>query len=290
MTRTEQYEHAVREEQSRVPASGRATVRTVSGPRRVELSAAECDVVFDAELATPGYDDPRAGDLVLYFTDDAGRRYVVGVLRALRPSTAIEEALEASERANEPVLVHDKRGRLLFSYDPQSDRATLHVPDGDLAIDVPEGEICFRARDGVTIESAGAVRALSGERVELAVETPAGAGARVGLTRGEVSLLGETVTLAARRAQMLASVIGMRASRLESHVERIRQVADVIDTSAGRLVERARDAYREVERLSQHRAGRLKWVAETTATLVSQDALLKARDRMKIKGERIHLA
>jgi hypothetical protein len=269
------------------PVSGRASVIDVAG-RSLRLCEESSGTSLDADNAASGYGDPRVGDLVVYFTDASDRRYVIGVLRASRPT--IEELLEESERAEtERVNVRDKHGRLLFEYDPETDRAVLHVPDGDLAIQAPAGALRLCARDGVHVESEGRVRVSSGREVELEVSR-SGAAARVALQPGEVSVAGSVVTIAARQAHVIASFIGLRAQRLETHVERARQVAQVIETHAERIVERARDTYREVERLSQHRAGRLQWVAETTASLVSETVLLKARDRMKIKGERIHLA
>ena len=67
-------------------------------------------------------------------------------------------------------------------------------------------------------------------------------------------------------------------------------MARVVDVSARRIVERARDAYREIEGLAQTRAKKVRLVAEKSAQMVGDNTLLKARDRMKIKGERIHLA
>jgi hypothetical protein len=48
--------------------------------------------------------------------------------------------------------------------------------------------------------------------------------------------------------------------------------------------------YRDVEGLSQTRAGRLRLVAEEALHLMGRRALVKAREDVKVKGEKIYLA
>lgn len=270
---------------ARARATGHAEVRAVIG-RRLRIAFEGDGGVADAQVALPGYDEPREGDRVLALTDDAGVAWVVGVIRAPRPPSLIDEVL--SERG--AVKVHDRRGRLLFEYDPEADRAVLHAPDGDLELSVPEGALRMRARDGVEVATDGDLSLRGGRRVELEASRGTGAASRIAMQPGELTLVGSVIAAAADRAEVLASKVGVKAHQLESHVDRVRSVAKVLDVRAGRIVERARDVYREVSGLSQTRAGRLKLVAQKAAQLVGENTLLKARDRMKVKGERIHLA
>lgn len=266
-------------------ATGPAEVRAVAG-RRLRIAFDGDAGVVDAQVALPGYDEPREGDRVLALTDDAGATWIVGVIRAPRPQSLIDEVL--SERG--ALKVHDRRGRLLFEYDPEADRAVLHVPDGDLELSVPEGALRMRARDGVEVATEGDLSLRGGRRVQIEASREGRPASRLAMQPGELTLVGSVITAAADRAEVLASRIGVKAHQLESHVDRVRSVAKVLDVRAGRIVERARDVYREVSGLSQTRAGRLKLVAQKAAQLVGENTLLKARDRMKIKGERIHLA
>lgn len=161
----------------------------------------------------------------------------------------VERILEDAE----PTRVHDRQGRLIFEYDAANGRAVVHIPHGDLDVEVPNGAFRVRARDGISL--AGAV-------IEVIVE----------------------------RAELVADRIGVRARRAETSIERVKHIAGVVESTADRIVERAKDVYREVEGLTQVRSGRLRMVARATCELVAENALLKARERMKIKGERIHLA
>lgn len=288
---------AARTSQSR---SGSAEISAVSSAGRVRLRYARDAASVDAQIALLGYDDPREGDRVVAMTDDDGLTWVVGVVHAPRTTSLLEDALEASE----PTVVRDRRGRILFEYDPEKDRATLHVPSGDLEVSVPEGALRMCARDGVelhtdttlTLDAKENLAVRAGElsmSAEGRVTLEAARGehrARLAMDPGELTLTGTVVAVAADRAELLAARVGVTAQMLESHVDRVRSVAKVLDVRAGRIVERARDVYREVSGLSQTRAGRLRLVAKKTAQLVGENTLLKARDRMKVRGERIHLA
>lgn len=264
--------------------SGPAVVRRVRHAGQIELAFEGDDLGAEAGLAVAGY-APRIGDRVLAFTDDSGAVWVIGVMSA---SPLLDEALQQAEAA--PARVVDRRGQLLFEYDPATDRATLHAAAGDLELCVPAGALRMSARDGVHLESDASVQLRAGRELELVAQRDAGEASRVRLQPGELSLAGSIVTLAAGRAELLAERVGLRAQQLESHVERARHVAKVVDVRAGRIVERAVDVYREVERVSQTRAGRLKLIAKKAAQIVGETTLIKARDRVKIKGERIHLA
>lgn len=292
-TRVPSLDELVEGEGGALPALpyGPAEVREVFSARRLRL-AMDGGLLVDAQVAASGYDDPREGDRVLALRDGASGAWVIGVLRAPRPPSLLEETLEASaaEASASPVAVRDRRGRLLFEYDPERERAVLHVAAGDLELVVPEGALRMRARDGVAIDTDADLTMRAGRSAVMEASRGEGPAARIALQPGEVTLVGSVLTAAADRAELLASKVGMKAHQLESHVDHVRTVAKILDVRAGRIVERAKDVYREVERLSQTRAGRLKMVAKATLHLVGENTLVKARDRMKVKGERIHLA
>lgn len=262
------------------PRSGPARVAARAGTRAVHLLEPESGARFVAELAAPGYDAPEEGDRVLYHTDDAGRRYVIGVL-SVRARSPIDEVFDA-EAARAVRELRDESGRLLFEYDPGAKRAVVHIPEGDLDIAVARGGLTISARDGVRLESE--------RSIDLCVARGGTSAAKATLGPEGVTLAGAAVRLLGERAELLAARIGLRGRLLETNVERLHQVAGVLDTSAERIIERAKDVYREVEGLSQHRAGTVRWVAEKTASFLAENTLIKARDRVKIKGERIHLA
>jgi hypothetical protein len=258
-----------------------ATVIAAGAGRTCRVTRA--GAIFEAQLATPGYEDPREGDVVLVLSDDRGAHYVIGVVRA--PRSKLDEVLAEppSDR------VYDKRGRLLFEYDRDADRAVLHVPEGDLVFAVPQGQLTLEAQRGVHIESEGAI-GIASERAVVLDAQRGEERSSVHLEPGKLSLTARVISAAAARVDLVAHRVGISSHQVETHVDRVLRVVDVLETRAGRIVEHARDSYRESEGLSQTKAGRLRLVAQKAIQVVGENALIKARDRMKIKGEQIHLA
>ncbi|MBL8604167.1 MAG: DUF3540 domain-containing protein [Myxococcales bacterium] len=119
----------------------------------------------------------------------------------------------------------------------------------------PEGDLELRAPQGK-------VKIVAAEGVELS--TP-----RLHAEVGEAKVEGRTLT---------------------ASFDRVRQVVGVIETQAERVLERAKNVYREVEELSQTRAGRLRLVAEKTVHMLGQRTLIKAKEDVKIKGDKVYLA
>ena len=109
--------------------------------------------------------------------------------------------------------------------------------------------------------------------------------------RGKVRVVAaEGIELSTPSVRAKVGEARVEGKTLELSFERIKTAAAVVETVAGRILERARDAYRETEGLSQTRAGRLRLVAEKTVSMLGQRAVVKAREDVKVKGEKVYLA
>lgn len=260
-----------------------ATVRSVRGVR-IDVESPRFGAV-SGRLAVAGAYRPRAGDSVLVAMADDGA-YVIGVLRALRESgPQVLEAADGSSAALEQDedgsvwRLRDQAGRLVFEHRPG--RSVVHVHE-DLELSAG-GDVAIAAGGVVRLEgeqalvSAKGKVALRSERSELSLD-----GDRA---RMESELLETRVG----RADVHAKEVDLVAGTLRTVAKRVRERADVVERKAGRVVERAREVYREVEELSQTKAGRLRLVASTAMTLLGQQTLVKAREDVKIKGEKIYL-
>jgi hypothetical protein len=121
---------------------------------------------------------------------------------------------------------------------------------------------------------------------------------------GEVAIEAETLRLsAAGRLKMEAPQIdfmGIRGSaRFSSfslvsraaaaYAEKLTAVADVIDSVAVRLTQRARDCFRWIERVDRTKAGRIARNVEGTYAVKAGRASLLADEDVKIDGEKILL-
>jgi hypothetical protein len=169
-------------------------------------------------------------------------------------------AVLRTEHGDERLEVRDGRSRLLFEYVPDGARCVVHLPAGDLLLRADEGAI--------ELDAAKGIRLRGGPLLDLEADT-----LRTSADEAEVTLARALV----------------RVDVLESVYRRLRQKVDIMETRAGRIVERAQESYRDVQTLAQTRAGRIRLVAEKTFHVLGTRALLKAHEDVKIKGDKIHL-
>jgi hypothetical protein len=187
----------------------------------------------------------------------SGAERTEGVIEASDGSRA---ELIGSQDDEERLVLKDRDDRVLFEYVPSTSRCVVHVPTGDLVLKTDEGNIELDSAESITLRGQRGVD----------VET-------------------EALRAHASRADVDVEETNLRAHVIQSTVHRLLQRVDVLETTAGRVVERARETYREVEELAQLRAGRIRQVADKTFHVFGARTLLKARKDVKIKGDTIHL-
>lgn len=250
-----------------------------------------------ARLAVPGY-AARAGDAVLVATADDGSRYVIGVVRALRESTAeraevrasdgVRARLERDEEGREVLALRDAEDRLLIAHRPALGRTEIFA----------EGDLALRAGGDLELDAAGTVRVaaganldLTGRDVRIASSDPSG-DERSALTmrEGRTELSTDRLGASVDRADLTVRELNVVTRTMRTVAGRVKREFEVLETRAERIVERTKESFRETEGLHQTKAGRLRMVAETAFTVLSDKALLKAKDDVKIKGEKIYLA
>lgn len=267
-------------------ASGSIVTAVVKSARgaRVDVESAHFGSV-SARLAVAGAYAPRAGDVALVAMAE-GDFYVVGVVRALRE--AAPKTIEApdgsraslEEGADGPVWrLTDPQGRLLFEHHAGGSVVSL---GGDLELRAG-GDIAFSAAGEVRIEGE---RARLGGRTEVALTSE---GSELTLDGDRALVRAAVVETHADRADLHAKEANAVVGTLRTVAHRIRERAGVVERTADRVVERAREIYREIDELSQTKAGRVRLVARTAMTLLGEQTFLKAREDVKIKGEKIHL-
>lgn len=246
----------------------------------------------EARSAIAGTYEPRAGDVVLVATAASGARYVVGALRALRATAEVRAEVRAADGASarlegeeggEVLRLRDSSGAILFEHRPGAP-SVLRVPIGDLEIRTDAGDVVIAAAGRVRIAGREGVVAHSDNQVSL----------RSGAS--ELRLDGERTHLhtglfaaKAERADAEIGEVNLVARTVRTVAQRIRTRAGEVESQLGRVIERARESYREVEELAQTRAGRLKLIAEGALHVFGESTEVKAREDVKIKGEKIHL-
>ena len=250
-----------------------------------------------ARLALAGSYRLRAGDQVLVAESDDDTRYVIGVLRRLREADVVAETadgatvrMRAAEGGGHVLTVEGPDGAVWFEHSPADGRSVVRAPTGTLEIRADSGDLDLVAHKRVRLNGGEGVELRSGRSVTLEVGDEGEAGSHLSLTARGAQLVVEELRARLDRAD--ATVTGdvrLRAALIESVAEVVSTSARLIDDRADRVIERARESYREITELAQTRAGQVRLVAEKTFRVLAERTLLKARRDMILKGETIYL-
>ncbi len=233
--------------------------------------------VLPATLAVYGGYVPVPGDRVVFARDESHRAYILGVL-------------DAQDDPRRAQRVTDRDGRLLFEHLPHENRSVVYAPAGDLELRSDHGSITLTAAQAVHIQGEHRVDLTSGHTVMLSsVGTEGTVASHVTVDHRGVSLAGKGLEASATRAELSADETRVVAKTLSLAAETVREVIGLVETHATRVVSRVKNAYHEVEELTQTRAGRIRVIAATTFHLMGQRVLLKSEQDIKLKAEKIHL-
>lgn len=162
----------------------------------------------------------------------------------------------------------------------------------------PQAQTILRANDGAFAtlsdsEKEPGVLQVYSPRKELVFEyDPISEKVRLNIARGCLELSteeGDIELKSARNVRIGGRTIEMDSHELNVKAASARWIVEHMETMAGTLVEKARNAYRTVEQLAQLRTGRLRTLVDQTFQFKSRRAFLKSEEDFKIKGEKIHL-
>lgn len=265
---------------------GPATVLAAPGGREV-LVRFEDGASGSVTSTVEGY-EARPGDRLLVARGASGA-WALAVLSALREAAPVRADDGVSAQLEDGSLtVRDGRGRLLFSHRPDDGVSVIHAPHGDLLLSAPEGSVAIDAGRDIRLKSTRDV-AIEGKSVSLeAPHRETTSSLRLDRRGAHVGTPSLSVSAAVARLALLDTTFA--ATSVSSVVTTARHVIGVAETRAERIIERAKNVYRDVEELTQTRAGRIRQIAQGAMHLVSERTVIKATDEVAIKGEKIHLA
>ncbi|MCB9596890.1 MAG: DUF3540 domain-containing protein [Sandaracinaceae bacterium] len=252
-----------------------AVVTAVLGPATVRLEAEGAS--FDATALVLGSWRPATGDRVLALREERGA-WVLGVIGSIRavapvPQSRTRDGVHAVVAPDGDTLtVRGASGEVLFEHDARTGQSRVVARDLEV--------------------SAGATLSLEAHE-KVAVRAP-----EIELTAGDESLRMSEPGTELRSSRLHAVLKEARVSalegvlaveRLDSAVKQARSFVDVLELRAGRIVERAKETYREVDDVAQTRAGRIRTVAKTAFQVLAQRATVQAEEDLELMGDKIHL-
>ena len=202
------------------------------------------------------------------------------------PERIIEAEDGATARlAGGGIEVRDQEGRLLVRY--VDGHAEISPATGDLRLRAPAGCIELEAASDVRIVAARDVEV----RAERGVDTRAGAAGRSRLrmdSRG-ATLAAPSVDVRARRAQLAVTEATLLARSIRSSAERIATNVEELTITATRVVERSRERVMDVAERLETKAGRVRSTVRDLYSLVSRRTTLLSSDDTAIDGRRVLL-
>lgn len=188
----------------------------------------------------------------------------------------------AAERVGDALEVRDPRGRLLLRF--CDGEAELVAADGDLRLSAPRGAVVIDAAEDVVLEARRDVV----QRPQRAAVVEAG-DTTLHVGRRKVSLETDAVAIASRTAGVEAAEATVVARQITTHAERLATRVEHYELSAGRLVERSRDAFREVVGLLQTKAARTRTLVSGVSSLFTQRTVMVSEQDTSIDGDKILL-
>lgn len=216
-----------------------------------------------AQPAIPHSYQLKWGDTVLAAGDNDDF-YIIGVLgssandRLTLTSGATAEIVESPEE--EKLKVFSKQGGLIFEYDAKTGKSRVDIPEGDLELVTKDGNIDFI--------SAKDIRFVSKNSIDIKSR-------KMGMTadRGEIHIEDTKYT----------------GKTVSGRIDTVKLIVKRLETIAENMIEKAKNVYRTVEKLSQLKTGRLRTLVKETSQFKSKKAFFKADEDFKIKGDKIHL-
>ena len=228
---------------------------------------------------------PAVGDRVLVIGGD-DEPYVVGVLHAAGPASIVlpdgAEVLVEGDAA----IIRDPEGRVIVRYARGS--AEIAAPSGDLTLSAPEGRVIVRSGVDVEIDAARDVTHRAGRAVETRVGLPT-SDPRIHLDLAGTRVDTPRLDITAKVARVVAGDATIGAQRLALVADTISQTATRLEVTTEKLVERARDAFRDVADLAETRVGRARTLVRDVFSLRARRTTMISKDDTSIDGKRVLL-
>ncbi len=258
----------------------RASVRIAEGDRTREVPARLSLIA--------GY-APTVGDRVL-IAGDGDDLWLVGVVRAAAPP-AVAGTMQLPDGGSLEVVavgveLRDPDGRLLVRY--RDGAAEIAAPSGDLILDAPTGRVVLRSGVDVSIEAARDVVQRAGRSVAIGTGGIADA-PQLEMSPRDVAVRSERVRVEAASSRADIGEVTTIARAIATRATTIAVTAERYELSAGRLVEKARDAFRDVTDLAQSRLGRVRTIVAGAYSQRAQRTVIVSTDDTSIDGRKIHL-
>ncbi len=188
--------------------------------------------------------------------------------------------------AGEALELRDREGRLLVRY--VDGTAEISAPGRDLKLSAPNGRVVLDAGTDVSIHAARDLEHRAGRRVDLAAGAP-DAAPQVRLEPAGAEVRAARIDVQAKTSRLVTGQATVLARSITTTAELLAQNVGRYELAASKIVEKARDAFREVSGLLQTRAGRARTLVSDLYSLSTRRTVLDSKEETSIDGKKILL-
>jgi len=185
----------------------------------------------------------------------------------VRSSLGEVEARRAASCLLEPALgdevlvVHHEKGSHVLAVLERNGEETPRISaEGDLEIAAPGGKVIVSGGEGVSV-----------------------------ITPGEAEIAANRTRVTSQHAELVIDALSYVGDRVTAQVDRIKTVAQSVESIAGRWVQRLDRAYRFIARSESVRAEYLDFEARSAFHVKSKTTLVNSEGLTKLDGSQIHL-
>jgi hypothetical protein len=277
---------------------GPAEVIAVDDDGSVELkiSSKTADSVVCARSALPFR--LHTGHQVLVINDGPSEFYIIGILNHGEDARPVEKRLVlpdgtiaiADGSVEQPILkIFSNDNRLMLEYDAVSGKILFTAPSAQIQVNASHGDIALTAAHTIRLEA---------DRVDIVGRSEIGL--RIGnvyerlksmlaMRKGRLQFGAEILDMTAKRGEVNIEEVYSRSRQMTHRIDRIKTIAEKIETTAGLIIEKTKASYRSSEELTQVQAGRLRMLIDRALHIKSKHIVMKSEEDVKIKAEKINL-
>ncbi len=275
------------------------TVKTVGADNRfrvvVQKQGEQQETWAIAALADTG--KPSVGDKVLLAGENLDECYIIALLESEKTQRKSKltgrqggSAEIVRQNGQDCIRVRDKNDRILFEYNADTGKGMLAMPLGDLVLHAPNGNIDLISGKALRCLAHDTISVGSARQVQLSVSAdPDKQPSHLILEQDQTSLSGHSLKIAGEQGSFCIQEAKYEGQKLSATVAQAKLIFDRLETMAVRCIERVRDVFRYVEKLSHLKTGRMRTLVDEDYNLQSGRATITTKEDVKIRGKRIHL-
>jgi hypothetical protein len=191
-----------------------------------------------------------------------------------------------AELRGEALEIRDREGFLMVRY--QDGAAEISAPRGDLRLAAPSGRVVIESALDVSVEAGRDVVHRAGRRFDVCAAAPADE-PQLRVDHAGAEVRADRLDVQARSVRAVLGQAALVARAIATTADRVAVTAGDYERMAGRVVERARDSFREVADLCEERAGRVRALVRGVYALSSRRTAMTSTEDTSIDGSRILL-